>query len=58
MAGSPKTLLLLVALTALGGCEFLQPPGEDPVLTKLNELERRMQAIERVVLAWSTGEEP
>jgi len=49
MAGSPKTLLLLVAVTALGGCELLQPPGEDPVLTKLNELERRMQAIERVV---------
>jgi len=35
---------------ALGGCELLQPPqGEDPVLAKLEDLERRMQAIERVV---------
>ena len=49
MARSSKTLLLLVALAALGGCELLQPPGEDPVLAKLNELERRMQTIERVV---------
>ena len=42
-------LALLVPLLALGGCELLQPPGEDPVLAKLDELERRMQAIERVV---------
>ncbi|MDH3778363.1 MAG: hypothetical protein OES59_06040, partial [Gammaproteobacteria bacterium] len=49
MAEISKTLLLLVAVTALGGCELLQPPGEDPVLVKLDELERRMQAIERVV---------
>ena len=44
-----QKLLLLAALFALGGCELLQPPGEDPVLAKLNELERRMQAVERVV---------
>ncbi len=44
-----QKLLLLAALFALGGCELLQPPGEDPVLAKLSELERRMQAIERVV---------
>jgi len=49
MAGLSKTLLLLVAVTALSGCELMQPPGEDPVLVKLDELERRMQAIERVV---------
>lgn len=49
MAEISKTLLLLLAVTALGGCELLQPPGEDPVLVKLDELERRMQAIERVV---------
>jgi len=44
-----QKLLLLAALFTLGGCELLQPPGEDPVLAKLNDLERRMQAIERVV---------
>jgi len=49
MTRSSKTLLLVAALTALGGCELLQPPGEDPVLAKLEELDRRMQAIERVV---------
>lgn len=49
MAGTRITLLLLVALLPLGGCELLQPPGEDPVLAKLTELERRMEAIERVV---------
>ena len=43
------SLLLLVPALALGGCELMQPPGEDPVLVKLNELERRMEAIERVV---------
>jgi tol-pal system protein YbgF len=40
---------LLVASLALGGCELLQPPGEDPVMVKLTELERRMAAVERVV---------
>ena len=49
MKGPAKTLLLLLTVLALGGCELLQPPGEDPVLAKLDELERRMQAIERVV---------
>lgn len=44
-----RTLLLWVpVLTALGGCELLQP-ADDPVLVKLDELDRRMQAIERVV---------
>lgn len=42
-------LLLVVPALMLGGCELLQPPGEDPVITKLNELERRMEAIERIV---------
>ncbi|RZV34843.1 MAG: tol-pal system protein YbgF [Chromatiales bacterium] len=49
MAQISQKLLLLAALLALGGCELLQPPGEDPVLAKLDDLERRMQAIERVV---------
>jgi len=50
MAGYMKSLLVLMVLLPLGGCELLQPPqGEDPVLAKLTELERRMQALERVV---------
>ena len=44
-----RTLFSLLAAILLGGCQLLQPPGEDPVLAKLTELERRMDAIERVV---------
>ena len=44
-----KTLLVLLAVLPLGGCELLQPPGDDPALAKLTELERRMEAIERIV---------
>jgi tol-pal system protein YbgF len=47
--GMKKRLLLLAAGLVLSGCELMQPPGEDPVLAKLNELERRMEAMERVV---------
>lgn len=43
-----RPLLLVPALIAIGGCTLLQPV-DDPVLVKLDELERRMQAIERVV---------
>ena len=49
MAAFLKSLLVLLALVPLGGCELLQPPGDDPVLAKLTELERRMEAIERIV---------
>lgn len=44
-----KSLLVLLAVLPLGGCELLQPPGDDPVLAKLTELERRMEAVERIV---------
>jgi len=40
--------LLLLPLMLLVGCELLQPVNE-PVLTKLDDLERRMQALERVM---------
>ena len=42
---------LLVPATALllSGCQLMQPQGEDPVLVKLTELERRLATIERVV---------
>ena len=47
--GRVRQWVLVVPALALGGCQLLQPSGEDPVLVKLNELERRMEAIERVV---------
>lgn len=43
-----KILLIIASLTMFSGCELLQPV-DDPVLAKLDELERRMQAIERVM---------
>ena len=43
-----RVFLLVTATMALSACELLQPVDE-PVETKLDELERRMQAIERVL---------
>lgn len=43
------SLLLLASALALGGCELMQPQGEDPVVARLNDLERRLASIERVV---------
>lgn len=44
-----RSLLLVPPLVTLGGCAMLQPVGDDPILARLDELERRMQSIERVV---------
>ncbi|MDH3620858.1 MAG: tol-pal system protein YbgF [Gammaproteobacteria bacterium] len=44
-----RSLLLLPVLITLGACELMQPAVDDPVLVKLDDLERRMQAIERVM---------
>jgi tol-pal system protein YbgF len=41
--------LLIVALALIFGACTATPPAEDPVLIKLNELERRLANIERVV---------
>jgi tol-pal system protein YbgF len=41
--------LALVPLAIVAGCSVLTPPGEDPVLIKLDELDQRLQAIERVM---------
>jgi len=45
-----KTAILML-LPAFGsaGCELMAPQGEDPVLVKLAEIERRLDALERVV---------
>lgn len=45
-----QTLLIVVTAMALGGCELLATaPAEDPVQIKLADLERRLDAIERIV---------
>lgn len=44
------SLLLLTPTLALGGCTLFETqPDEDPVLVKLDDLDRRMQSIERIV---------
>ena len=42
-------LLPVLSVFLLSACEVLSPPSEDPVLIKLEELDRRLQAIERVM---------
>jgi len=44
-----KRTATAVALTALVSACATVPPEEDPVLLKLNELDRRLAAVERVV---------
>ncbi len=43
------TIAISAAATLLAGCAALMPPSEDPVQNQLAELERRLEAIERVV---------
>lgn len=49
MATVTRQLVLFAATAALTGCQLLAPPGEDPVLQRLDEIDRRLTAIERVV---------
>ena len=47
-----RPLLRLLPVSSaflLGACAALTPPSEDPVLIKLEELDQRLQAIERVM---------
>jgi len=53
-----KRKILLAAIGAavlLAGCELMapQPPQEDPVLVRLDDLERRLDALERVLASGS-----
>lgn len=43
-----RVAFLLPPLVLISGCQLLQP-GEDPVAAKVAELERRTQAVERVL---------
>ena len=40
---------LLLVLPAAAGCTLLQPAADDPVLVRLDELERRLAVVERIV---------
>jgi tol-pal system protein YbgF len=42
-------LLAVLPMILLGACTALTPAAEDPVLIKLEELDQRLQAIERVM---------
>ena len=45
-----RQLPLVLAAITLGGCAlFESAPQEDPVLVRLNELERRLASIERII---------
>ncbi len=46
---------LLGPVLLLAGCELMapQPPMEDPVLVKLDDIERRLEALERVLASGS-----
>ena len=48
MKGS-RILAIVPAALVMSGCLAITPPEEDPVLIKLQELDQRLQAIERVV---------
>ncbi|MEO1204170.1 MAG: tol-pal system protein YbgF [Pseudomonadota bacterium] len=41
--------VLSVAAVSLAGCTALMDPAEDPVMIKLEQIEQRLQAVERVV---------
>jgi tol-pal system protein YbgF len=49
LVGSWRATLLLAATLAMSGCMLLEPPADDPARLKLDELDRRMDAVERVV---------
>jgi tol-pal system protein YbgF len=44
-----KWFVVALSVLVVGGCAAFAPPAEDPVLIKLNELDQRLQAIERVM---------
>jgi tol-pal system protein YbgF len=45
-----NSLLVAACVAGLGGCALFEPPpAEDPVLVRLNELEQRLESIERIV---------
>ena len=44
-----RTINAVAPAILLAGCAAFTPPSEDPVLIKLNDLEQRLEAIERVM---------
>jgi len=46
---SNKVMLVAASLAFVSGCAVTPPPSEDPVLIRLNELDQRLEAIERIL---------
>lgn len=46
--GTSRPILLIMAAALLSGCA-MQNPQEDPVVLKLNEIDRRLSAVERIL---------
>lgn len=44
-----RLLSILMASVLITGCQLLKPPADDPVLIRLNDIEQRLTAIERVM---------
>jgi len=44
-----RAVALVGAAALFGGCTMMTPPSEDPTLLRLAELERRIEAIERIL---------
>ena len=42
-------MIWILPATGIAGCSLLATPADDPVLIRLEELDRRLQAIERVM---------
>jgi hypothetical protein len=56
ITANTTAIITVVAALLLAGCEALVPASEDPVLIKLEDMDRRLQAIERVVAESEPGQ--
>ena len=44
-----RRIALVAALAAMAGCTLMEPPQPDPTLQKLDEIDRRLAALERIL---------
>lgn len=51
-----KYYLLLATIVVAGGCAMTPPPADDPLLKKLEEIDNRLSAVERVLAGGSLVE--
>jgi tol-pal system protein YbgF len=50
------SLSLLAILLVFGGCTMMQPPQPDPTIAKLEQLDRRLAALERILASGALTE--